>query len=120
MGRPEPSRGQSGGVHVLQRRKGYVYGLITTLVIIGVWNFIGLIDEEHGPRDHMAMHNLGLAIAIILTVLYCGDREADIAKMLKNGIELGKKMGAERERQRHPKPGNTFEVVIVPLQKHHS
>lgn len=86
---------------------------------MGAWNIIGLISETLGPNEHMPLHNLGLAVAIILTVLYCSDHGASMENLLKYGIELGEEIGAER--QRIPGKREGFEVLArFPVQKHHN
>lgn len=103
---------------MLHRRKGYLYALTAILSVIGGWNLLGLINENFSPADYLPLHNFGLAAAIILAVLYCGDREADIATILKYGIKLGEKLGAERERSNPPTQRESFEVVArFPFQK---
>lgn len=104
-----------------QRRKGYLFALIAVSTIITAWNaidFFGLIDEQYGPAQHLPLHNVGLATVIVLAILYRGERDEDIAGVLRSGVELGEMIGAEKARLLAPKQTEHLEVVaIVPLQK---
>lgn len=100
---------------MLRRRKGYLCALIALTTLMIMWNVIGFISEKCNPANHKPLHDLGLATAIVLAVLYRGERGSDIVKLLKNGVSLGEMLGSEMERRRPPR---AFEVVArVPFQK---